>query len=60
MVNLTEKMERTTTGSKGRGEVGKVTGMVVDVSTMDILGKGYGAFGGWQLEMCRYCWWLVG
>ena len=50
-----EKGERVTTGGKGRGEIGgeagEVTGVVADVPTMD---------GGWQLEKCRYCWWLVG
>ena len=42
-----EKRERITNGRvKIRGEVGKVTGMVVNVPTIDRLGKRYGAFGG--------------
>ena len=44
MVNLVGKRERVTTGSKS--EVGKITGIVVDAPSMDILGKRHGAFGG--------------
>ena len=50
-----EKGERVTMGGKGRGEIGKVTGMFADVSNMDCLRKIYGAFGEWarQLEKWR-------
>lgn len=57
MVNLAEKREGVTIGGKGRGEIGKVTGMFADVSNMDCLRKIYGAFGEWarQLEKWRSC-----
>ena len=56
---LLEKAERVTSGGKGRGEAGEVTGVVADAPTMDGLGKRYGTFSGWQLEKWRYCWCLV-
>ena len=60
VVNLVlEKGERVTTGGKGKGrisgEAGEVTGVVANVPTMDSLGKWFGTFSGWQLEMWRYC-----
>ena len=36
-------------GGKGRGEIEKVTGMVVEVSVINNLGKRYGAFNTWGL-----------
>ena len=56
-----EKRERVTTEGRGeiRVEVGKVTGMVSHAPNTNSLGIKYGAFGGWQLEKWRYCWWLV-
>ena len=55
-----EKRERVTMRGKCsiRGEIGKVFGIVADVSNMDCLRKIYGAFGEWarQLEKWRHCW----
>ena len=45
-----EKGERVTTGGKGRGEIGEVTGVVADTPTTDKLGKRYGTFNGWGME----------
>ena len=45
-----EKGERVTTGGKGRGEAGEVTGVVADVPTVDSLGKRYGAYSGWGMK----------
>ena len=41
-----EKGERVTTGGKGRGEAGEVTGVVADAPTTNDLGKRYGTFSG--------------
>ena len=59
-----EKGERVTTGGKDRGEVGgeagETTGLVADPPTMDGLGKRYGTFSGWQLEIGGIAggWWV--
>ena len=47
-----EKGERVTTGGKGRGEIGEVTGVVANVLITDGLEKGMERLvdGGWQLE----------
>ena len=50
MVNLaSKKREGIITGGKDssviRSDIGKATGMVADVPTLDSLGKRYGAFG---------------
>ena len=36
-------------GGKGRGEVGKVNGIVAVVPTTNSLGKWYGTVGGWGM-----------
>ena len=40
--------ERVIKGNKGKGEIGKITGMVADAPTLDSLGKRYEAFDGWD------------